>query len=74
MYSPQVPPNVDAAAASTVPGNLVTAFHALTNDLGLEIIRDASGKQLDLPEDIKAKRILVWGGSSSCGQYAIQVS
>ncbi|EIN13304.1 GroES-like protein [Punctularia strigosozonata HHB-11173 SS5] len=69
----KLPANVDPVAAVTVPTNLVTVFHTITADLGLDIIRDASGKPLDLPADVKSKRILVWGGSSSVGQYAIQL-
>lgn len=54
----------------TLPNNFVTLFHAFTADLGLETPwPKANGyvpKHADSP-------ILIWGGSSSVGQFAIQV-
>lgn len=56
--------------AVTIPTNLVTVFHTLTADLGFEL-------PWPNPQDYKpehsATPILIWGGSSSVGQYAIQV-
>lgn len=66
----KVPGNLTFQEAVTVPTNLITAFHTLTKDLGLDlpwpipVERDTGGK--DIP-------ILIWGAASSVGLYAVQV-
>jgi hypothetical protein len=54
----------------TLPNNFVTVFHTLTTDLGLEL-------PWPKPDDYVPKNanssILIWGGSSSVGQFAIQI-
>ncbi|KAK4177988.1 chaperonin 10-like protein [Triangularia setosa] len=54
--------------AVTVPTNLVTAFHALTADLGL---------RLPWPKSAGFRgggsKVLIWGGASSVGMYTMQV-
>jgi NADPH:quinone reductase-like Zn-dependent oxidoreductase len=66
----KIPPGVSMEAAVTVPTNLVTAFHALTQDLGLEL-------PWPIPENWKSTvadtPILIWGAASSVGMYVIQV-
>lgn len=65
----KIPANITAEQAATVPVNAVTAFHTLVTDLGLEL-------PWPKPEGYrpeKDERILVWGGSSSVGQYVLQV-
>ncbi|KAK1083299.1 hypothetical protein LTR48_006388 [Friedmanniomyces endolithicus] len=56
--------------AVTLPNNFVTAFHTISTDLGLPI-------PWPKPEGYVPPRaseaILIWGGSSSVGQYALQV-
>ncbi|KAK0302071.1 hypothetical protein LTR82_018010 [Friedmanniomyces endolithicus] len=56
--------------AVTLPNNLVTAFHTISTDLGLPI-------PWPKPEGYVPPRaseaILIWGGASSVGQYALQV-
>ncbi|KAK4199571.1 chaperonin 10-like protein [Triangularia verruculosa] len=54
--------------AVTIPTNLVTAFHALTADLGLRL-------PWPKPKSFRGgdKRVLIWGGASSVGLYTIQV-
>ena len=61
---------MDPRAAVTVPNNLVTVFHTLTHDLGFALPWPKPANYV--PENASAP-ILVWGGSSSVGQYAIQV-
>jgi NADPH:quinone reductase-like Zn-dependent oxidoreductase len=66
----KVPANLTLPEAVTVPANLVTAFHTITEDLGLEL-------PWPLPQGWtppKAQeRILVWGAASSVGMYVVQV-
>ena len=53
----------------TLPNNFVTAWHTLVTDLGLTLPWPKTDEAL--PE--KEERILVWGGSSSVGQFALQI-
>ena len=66
----KLPENITAQQAVTVPNNFVTNFHLLTKDLGFEL-------PWPKPEGYVPKEkdswILVWGGSSSVGQYALQI-
>jgi NADPH:quinone reductase-like Zn-dependent oxidoreductase len=56
--------------AVTLPNNFVTVFHSVTADLGMEL-------PWPKPENYEARdakeAILIWGGSSSVGQYALQI-
>lgn len=65
-----LPKSLTMQEAVTVPTNLVTVFHAVVTDLGLPL-------PWPRPENYVPDRaedpILIWGGSSSCGQYALQV-
>jgi NADPH:quinone reductase-like Zn-dependent oxidoreductase len=54
----------------TIPNNFVTAFQSSKRDLGLELPWPKPDGWM--PRDAE-KPILVWGGSSSVGQYAIQI-
>ena len=66
----RVPGEMSLQAAATVPSSLVTVFHAVTADLGLElpwpIPRDRRSEHADAP-------ILIWGGAGSVGMFALQV-
>ncbi|OHE93606.1 zinc-binding dehydrogenase [Colletotrichum orchidophilum] len=66
----KLPANVTPQEAATVPTNLITVFHAVTADLGLEL-------PWPRPEGwVPAARngaVLVWGAASSVGAYAVQV-
>ena len=54
----------------TIPNNFVTAWHTFVTDLGISLPwPKLSGEEHRAPE----KRIVIWGGSSSAGQYALQV-
>ncbi|TQN70079.1 hypothetical protein CSHISOI_05388, partial [Colletotrichum shisoi] len=66
----KLPANVTPQEAATVPTNLITVFHAVTADLGLELPwpRPASWE----PKE-KDDAVLVWGAASSVGVYAVQV-
>lgn len=82
-----IPKGFTMAEAVTLPNNFVTAWHTLTADLGFELPwnRGTDGKAKGKPEGYKPpkeqvetangqkKWILVWGGSSSCGQFFIQL-
>jgi len=65
-----LPQGFELPEAVTLGNNFVTVFHALTADLGLEL-------PWPKPEGYvpkgKHEAILVWGGSSSVGMFAIQV-
>ena len=55
--------------AVTLGNNFVTVFHAVTNDLGLPLPWPAPSTPPQHADDA----ILIWGGSSSVGQYALQI-
>lgn len=58
--------------AVTLPNNLVTAFHTLTTDLGLELPWPKPDGYV--PKYGKGEQsILIWGASSSVGQFALQI-
>jgi len=54
----------------TVPNNFVTVFHSLTADLG---IGTPWPKPSGYVPEYADQAILVWGGGSSVGQFAIQI-
>jgi NADPH:quinone reductase-like Zn-dependent oxidoreductase len=54
----------------TLPNNFVTVFHTLTEDLGIET---PWPKPDGYTPDHSSEPILIWGGSSSVGQFAIQI-
>lgn len=58
------------AEAVTLPNNFVTVFHTLTTDLKIKTPWPKPG---DYVPDDADEAILVWGGSSSVGQFAIQI-
>ena len=66
----QLPLGSTLAEAVTLPDNFVTVFHAAVTDLGLDL-------PWPKPASYKPPRaddpILIWGGASSVGQYALQV-
>ncbi|KAK0375322.1 zinc-binding dehydrogenase [Colletotrichum limetticola] len=68
----KLPANVTPQEAATVPTNLITVFHAVTADLGLELPwpRPAEGEWVPRARD---DAVLVWGAASSVGVYAVQV-
>ncbi|KAK4240651.1 chaperonin 10-like protein [Achaetomium macrosporum] len=66
----KVPANLTLPEAVTVPCNLVTAFHTITEDLGLELPWPVP-KEWAPPR--AQERILVWGAASSVGMYVLQV-
>jgi hypothetical protein len=66
----QLPKGFTFAQAVTLPNNFVTVFHTLTTDLGIETPWPKPENYV--PKDAD-KTILIWGGSSSVGQFAIQI-
>jgi len=72
----KIPHGTSMQEAVTLPDNVGTIFHSLTEDLAFEL-------PWPLPSAIDGRRktavpslespILVWGAASSCGQYALQI-
>ncbi|KAF2225021.1 hypothetical protein BDZ85DRAFT_272983 [Elsinoe ampelina] len=65
----KIPSNITQQEAATIPTNLVATFHTIVSDLGLTL-------PWPKPDDYSPKDdrpVLVWGASSSVGQYSIQV-
>lgn len=65
-----MPVGFTLAEAVTLPNNFVTVFHTLDKDLSIETPWPKPDGYV--PKDAD-KAILVWGGSSSVGQFAIQI-
>jgi len=65
----KIPPNSTPQEAVTLPNNFVTVFHAVTTDLELSLTWPRPLSKPAHAED----PILIWGGSSSVGQYALQI-
>ncbi|CAE7199964.1 hypothetical protein PTNB73_06157 [Pyrenophora teres f. teres] len=66
----KLPAGFTLTEAVTLPSSFVTTFHTLKTDLGLETPwPKPEGYTPKFAEDA----ILVWGGSSSVGQFAIQI-
>ncbi|KAL9102177.1 MAG: hypothetical protein Q9163_002651 [Psora crenata] len=66
----KLPDGVRMEEAVTLPSGFVTAFHALGTDLGLTL---PWPKPDGWDPEGKDRVLLVWGGSSSVGQFALQV-
>lgn len=66
----RIPENFTMRQAVTLPNNFVSVYHTLTHDLGFEL-------PWPKPESYEPREagatVLIWGGSSSCGMYAIQL-
>jgi NADPH:quinone reductase-like Zn-dependent oxidoreductase len=67
----KVPPNLDLMEVTTIPTNVVTAIHSISHTLKLPLVLEHTDKPLDI--SIKNKRILIWGGGTSSGQYVLQI-
>jgi NADPH:quinone reductase-like Zn-dependent oxidoreductase len=66
----QLPGGFTLQEAATLPDNVVTVFHSVTADLSLPLV----WPRPSTPSHLHSKTpILIWGGSSSCGQYALQI-
>ncbi|EPQ52945.1 GroES-like protein [Gloeophyllum trabeum ATCC 11539] len=72
----KLPKNVDSVAAVTSLG-LVPVFHSVTsksNGLGLRLRTGLPNEDFPpLSAEEQGKRILIWGGSSATGQFAVQM-
>ncbi|KAK2004063.1 zinc-binding dehydrogenase [Colletotrichum falcatum] len=66
----KLPTSLAPQEAVTVPTNLITVFHAVTADLGLEL---PWPKPAGWEPKERDYAILVWGAASSVGLYALQV-
>lgn len=66
----KLPESVSMQQAVTVPNNFVTAWHTFTKDFKFELPWPKPENYV--PKD-KDEWILIWGGSSSVGQYALQI-
>lgn len=78
----KVPEGKTMEEAVTLPNNFVTAWHTLTFEFGFELpwISGVGKPQGYRPAKSETetssgrnKWILVWGGSSSCGMYTLQI-
>ena len=65
-----IPVGVTMQEAVTLPNNFVTAYHTTISDLGLSL---PWPKPADFTPHHAEDPILVWGGSSSVGQYELQI-
>lgn len=65
----KIPTNSTPQEAVTLPNNFVTVFHAVTKDLELPLTWPRPASMPPHAND----PILIWGGSSSVGQYALQI-
>ncbi|KAI1615181.1 chaperonin 10-like protein [Exophiala viscosa] len=66
----KLPDGVTMQQAVTLPNNFVTAWHTFTKHFGFEL--PWPNPEGYVPKDAD-EAILIWGGSSSVGQYAIQI-
>lgn len=66
----KIPEGFTMQQAITLPNNFVTAWHTLTYEFGLEL---PWPKPADYTPPEINDWILVWGGSSSTGQFFIQI-
>ncbi|KAF1841245.1 GroES-like protein [Cucurbitaria berberidis CBS 394.84] len=66
----KLPEGITMSEAVTLPDNFVTVFHTLITDLGIETPWPKPKEYV--PENVDTP-ILIWGGSSSVGQFAIQI-
>ncbi|KAJ8071792.1 hypothetical protein OCU04_002106 [Sclerotinia nivalis] len=66
----KIPDGIPPQEAVALPSGFVTVFHTATTDLGLELPWPKPKGFVPVNKD---KCILIWGGSSSVGQYAIQI-
>ena len=65
-----LPVGITMQEAVTLPNNFVTAYHTLVTDLGLSL---PWPKPSDFTPQHAVDTVLIWGGSSSVGQYALQI-
>jgi len=66
----QLPQGFTLREAVTLPNNFVTVFHALATDLGAPT---PWPKPAGYTPPSAESAILIWGGASSVGQYALQI-
>lgn len=66
----QIPPNISMPEAATVPTNFVTVFHTVTSALNLPLPWPKPNSYTPPAAD---STILIWGGASSVGLYALQI-
>ncbi|KAJ4990917.1 zinc-binding dehydrogenase [Stagonosporopsis vannaccii] len=66
----KLPDGFTLPEAVTLPNNFVTVFHAVTTDLGIQLPWPKPGGYVPSNAD---SPLLIWGGSSSVGQFAIQI-
>ncbi|KAI1619245.1 chaperonin 10-like protein [Exophiala viscosa] len=66
----KLPDGVTMQQAVTLPNNFVTAWHTFTKHFGFEL--PWPKPEGYVPKDAD-EAILIWGGGSSVGQYAIQI-
>ena len=65
----KVPKGFSMQEVVTLPNNFVTVFHTLSADLGLDLPWPKPDGYVPKDKNVK---VLIWGGSSSVGQFALQ--
>ncbi|CAD6566540.1 MAG: hypothetical protein TREMPRED_002726 [Tremellales sp. Tagirdzhanova-0007] len=68
-YVSKIPPNLSPQEAVTIPDSFVSAYHTIATELGIPLPIKLPARA---PEDADMP-ILVWGGSSSVGNYTLQI-
>jgi NADPH:quinone reductase-like Zn-dependent oxidoreductase len=69
----KIPEGLSMEEAVTIPVNLVTVFHTVTHDLGIELPWPVPDTTEYKTNPVLDQPILLWGASSSVGIYAVQV-
>lgn len=71
----QVPEGFNLEQCTTLGSSVVAAFHALNNELGLPIPTEPGASKSSAHEanEVLNSPVLVWGGSTATGFYAVQV-
>lgn len=66
----KLPDGFTLKEAVTIPNNFVTAWHTFTHDFGFDLPWPKPDHYVPKKAD---QWILIWGGSSSVGQYGLQI-
>ncbi|KAI5478782.1 quinone oxidoreductase 2 [Pseudohyphozyma bogoriensis] len=65
-----LPPNLSIEEAVTIPDSFVTAVHSFATELSLPISLDLPARTPPAQKDVE---ILIWGGGTSVGLFAVQL-
>ncbi|KAM0753909.1 NAD(P)-binding protein [Meredithblackwellia eburnea MCA 4105] len=65
-----IPPNLSLEEAATIPDSFVTAYHSLATELGVPLPTYFPPTSPPANPELS---ILIWGGGSTCGVFAVQL-